>query len=100
MQTDEKPKLTLVTKQDLTAAQIYGIFFNVLGDEIEAIQNRAQRHFNDALEAGIDPQTMNADFALEMLGLAERMNVTDINGYPTFSYVGDDDGLCDCDDFE
>lgn len=94
---DEKPKLTLVSKQDLTASQIYGIFFNVLADEIEAIQNRAHQHFMDALEIGIDPESMDADFALEALGLAEKTNVSTIDGMPTFSYVGDDDGLCDCD---
>ncbi len=97
--SDEKPKLTLIHTQELTASEIYGIFFNVLAEEIEAVQERARFHYDSLLDKGVDPATMKADFALESLGLASRTNVTTVDGLPVFEYVGDDDGLCDCDEF-
>lgn len=95
----DRPKLTLVSQQDLTAAEIYGIFFNVLTDEMDAVKERALYEFKLAREAGVRPAAMKADFALEELGLATRTNVTTVDGMPVFEYLGDDDGLCDCDEF-
>jgi hypothetical protein len=99
MEESPKSKLTLVSDQDLSEAEIYGVFFKVLAEEVEAVQERARFHYDSIMERGIDPATMRADFALEDLGLASRTNATTIDGMPLFEYVGDDDGLCDCEDF-
>lgn len=93
-----KANLTLISSQNLTADLAYGIVFNVLADEIETIKERALSHYQAATKYGVDPSRMGADLALEELGLADRSNISTIDGSPVFNYLPSFDGECDCDD--
>lgn len=88
--------MTLVASKNLTPEVVYGTLFNVLADQIDVIKETATRHYHDAIKEGVSPAGMQADFALEELGLAERANVTDMDGMPKFTYYDFEDTVCGC----
>lgn len=101
-ENQERPKLKLVSKQNLDIAEVYGVLFHTLADEVEAIMARAEQHFKDAVDSGVPPEAMAADYSLEMLGLAKRTNITKFNSddpVMEYAYAPDDD-LCDCGEFD
>lgn len=83
----------------ITQTKLYGELFSMMADEVSCIKQRASDLYRDAVEQGIDPAEMDADFSLLELDLATESQVISIAGVPTVEYL-DITNICTCEDAE
>lgn len=70
---------------------MYGLMFMHLADCIAHTKDEAMRLYREVVEAGIDPEDMEASYSLMMLDLAEEDTVNSIaDGGQKFVYFEPD----------
>lgn len=82
----DKSQLTLVKTDGADEAWFYGALFRTFADQVDTIKQSAYTLYMEALEKGIDPEDMDADFSLVTLSLAEESNVSNIDGVPIVTF--------------